>query len=226
MNKKININNNVRDISKGPVFKIDPSGSIVSANTAARKALGYSREKILKLSIFDFDNYFTETNWPKIAKKLFAGKLTNYQSMHKCKDGTTFPVECSVNVINDGNNNFISLSSRNVSDHTFNEMDLGFLNLAIDNSEDAIYIDDKDGNIHYVNQAACEALGYSRNELLSMKTSDIDPNWNIDDLQKFLRRAKTRKKHILETVHKRKDGTFFPVEITYNLTRERNFHVP
>lgn len=219
MNKKININNNVRDISKGPVFKIDPSGSIVSANTAARKALGYSREKILKLSIFDFDNYFTETNWPKIAKKLFAGKLTNYQSMHKCKDGTTFPVECSVNVINDGNNNFISLSSRNVSDHTFNEMDLGFLNLAIDNSEDAIYIDDKDGNIHYVNQAACEALGYSRNELLSMKTSDIDPNWNIDDLQKFLRRAKTRKKHILETVHKRKDGTIFPVEITYNLQR-------
>ena len=115
MNKKININKKIRDNSRGPVFRIDSGGAIVYANTAARKALGHSREKILELSIYDFDSYFTKKNWPKLFKKFLAEKLKNYQSRHKRKNGSSFPVECSVNIIDSGNDKLISLTARDIS---------------------------------------------------------------------------------------------------------------
>ena len=38
-----------------------------------------------------------------------------------------------------------------------------------------------DGHFIYVNNAACEMLGYSRQEMLTMTVPDIDPNFPAGD---------------------------------------------
>ena len=48
----------------------------------------------------------------------------------------------------------------------------------IDMSADMILWLDSEGHFFYVNQAACQSLGYSSDELASMVISDIDVNYN------------------------------------------------
>jgi two-component system cell cycle sensor histidine kinase/response regulator CckA len=70
------------------------------------------------------------------------------------------------------------------------------------------------GHFFYVNQAACDMLGYTQDEMLSMAVWDIDPNFAVDSFDavtKAMREAPGR----IETTQKRQDGEKIPVEVTY-----------
>lgn len=84
----------------------------------------------------------------------------------------------------------------------------------IEQGVDAFFLHDDEGRIVNVNQSACESLGYSREELLSMTVADIDgdsvPRQDRENLwQQLLPGAAAT----LTTNHKRRDGTIFPVEV-------------
>jgi len=64
----------------------------------------------------------------------------------------------------------------------------------------------------YVNQGACKALGYKKEELLSMNVKEINPFLNDETINKL-------KKHLLSSsattnrsIHKRKDGSLYHVQ--------------
>ncbi len=88
----------------------------------------------------------------------------------------------------------------------------------IDHAGVGIYrISEKDGRILSVNRQACLDLGYSEDELLSMTISDLDPNFSSPSKEKWHRhreKIKARGSGTLETLHRRKDGTLIPVEVT------------
>ncbi|MEQ1630384.1 MAG: EAL domain-containing protein, partial [Gallionella sp.] len=84
----------------------------------------------------------------------------------------------------------------------------------MDSSSDAIFMTDQIGTLRYVNQAATTLLGYSREELMSMKFFDLVPEeWrityrsNLDDL------IKNKRQRLMETRLVRKDGTRIPLEL-------------
>ena len=80
MDKKVNMNQHLLDTVPIPVFWINREGKVVYANAAAVQSLGYSHKKTLQLSIFDFDSFFTKSDWSKTVKKLFSRKLKKYES--------------------------------------------------------------------------------------------------------------------------------------------------
>ena len=55
------------------------------------------------------------------------------------------------------------------------EESLQFTQFAVDHTADAAFWMTEDARFFYVNEAACQALGYSRDELLKMTVYDIDP---------------------------------------------------
>ncbi|MDK2841062.1 MAG: hypothetical protein PWQ17_567 [Anaerophaga sp.] len=88
----------------------------------------------------------------------------------------------------------------------------------IDHAGIGIYqISDESGKILSVNRQACIDLGYTKDELLNMTVFDLDPNFLKAGNEKWHQhRQKIRKKGTgtIETLHKRKDGSLMPVEVT------------
>jgi PAS domain S-box-containing protein len=64
-----------------------------------------------------------------------------------------------------------------------------------------------------VNRQACESLGYTREELIGMKPSDFDRRVDPAFEQGIRERLEAGETCTFETVHRRKDGTVFPVEV-------------
>ncbi len=89
--------------------------------------------------------------------------------------------------------------------------------LLFNSAADSLFIHDLEGRILEVNQRACERLGYRREELLDISPSDLDAPGYKEELEQHLERIKQRGHALIESVHVRKDGTAFPVELSTRL---------
>jgi PAS domain S-box-containing protein len=85
--------------------------------------------------------------------------------------------------------------------------------LLVEHSVDAFILHDIDGRILDVNLHTCDSLGYKREELLGLYVHDIDQNVAAGRHMEQWNQMVPGKPLTLEGVHKRKDGTTFPVEI-------------
>ncbi len=96
------------------------------------------------------------------------------------------------------------------------ERELRRLRRAIDVSADGIEIMDDHLRFIDVNQAACQTLGYRREELLGMSPLDLDPDTTPEHLEQY-KTAASKSQFVLETYHQCKDGSTFPVEVIGNV---------
>lgn len=94
------------------------------------------------------------------------------------------------------------------------EEQLRFTQNAVDYAGDAVYWLDEQGKFVYVNEAACRALGYSREELLNMDVFEIDPDLQRQQWGPIMARLKARRFMVIQTRHRARDGRVFPVEVT------------
>jgi PAS domain S-box-containing protein len=79
------------------IFQSDEHGTIFNVNDHACKSLGYSREELCALSVFDIDPLITRERMVELQEILREkGSVTHYTT-HKRSDGTTFPVEITSN---------------------------------------------------------------------------------------------------------------------------------
>jgi PAS domain S-box-containing protein len=88
--------------------------------------------------------------------------------------------------------------------------------IALDHTGDSVFWVSDEGRFVYVNEASCRSLGYTREELLQMSVFDIDPDMPRDAWSKHWRDVQQRKSFPLESRHRRKDGSTFPVEVGIN----------
>jgi len=86
----------------------------------------------------------------------------------------------------------------------------------VDNASIGISISDL-GRIFQVNGYLCRILGYSRDELTSMSIRDIDAFFSPEELEKVFEKIHTDAGFTFDTLHRRRDGTTLPVEITATL---------
>ncbi|MHB8157511.1 MAG: PAS domain-containing protein, partial [Desulfocucumaceae bacterium] len=98
---------------------------------------------------------------------------------------------------------------------------------SVDNSNTSIFWVNTDGTFSYVNDSVCRELGYTREELLTMKVTDIGVGWTLDKWAQHLEFRKQIKSATFETASRRKDGTIFPIEIKSNFMEftGRNYFV-
>jgi PAS domain S-box-containing protein len=83
----------------------------------------------------------------------------------------------------------------------------------VDAASDEVFWLDDEGRFVYVNENACLSSGYRRDELLSMKVFDVDPDFSLDRWHDFLDVLRRRSVLRLQSRRFTKDGRVFPVEI-------------
>lgn len=81
-------------------------------------------------------------------------------------------------------------------------------------AKDAIFIEDEDDRILDANPRACELLGYTREELLNLRVSDLQAPEVRGIPGQVIRSELASGKEIIEGLDIRKDGTRVPVEIS------------
>lgn len=88
------------------------------------------------------------------------------------------------------------------------------LRTLIENTPDAFFVHDDQGRLLDANKFACKQLGYTRNELMSIKVFDIVANIDkhelLDVIWPSLANGASRS---FKSLQIRKDGTQFPVEV-------------
>ena len=83
-------------------------------------------------------------------------------------------------------------------------------------ANDIIVMTDKYGRIMEANEKAVASYGYSRDELLQTNISDLQAHDTLEDYELQMKRLEGIMANglVFETVHRRKDGTTFPVEVS------------
>ncbi|MCH7688285.1 MAG: PAS domain S-box protein [Planctomycetes bacterium] len=117
---------------------------------------------------------------------------------------------------NDGTVVGISCVVQDITERKQAEESLRLTQFALDHAADPIYWVREDGRIFYANNAACQSLGYSRDELLSMSVPEIDPDFPTEGWPAHWQEVKKSGRLTFEAHHRTKDGRVFPVEITTN----------
>jgi PAS domain S-box-containing protein len=197
------------------IFVMGTDGRIAEVNDSACAQLGYTRAELIGLPLtaisarpgFDLG---------EILDRLHAAGSLSYETVHRRKDGTTIPVELSVARVEYRGQPAALGVARDITERVGAQESLRFTQFAIDHTADAAFWMTEDARFFYVNEAACQALGYPRAELLEMTVYDIDPAFTEDLWRESWRKLKAQKSIVLETLHRAKDGRIYPVEIRAN----------
>jgi len=81
-----------------------------------------------------------------------------------------------------------------------------------DHLPDALFVHHPDGRFVDVNQAACDSLGYTREELLKLSVPDVEVGLKPEVLSAQADKVFKGEKITVQGLHKRKNGLTFPVE--------------
>ncbi|MFC1462061.1 PAS domain S-box protein [Verrucomicrobiota bacterium] len=110
----------------------------------------------------------------------------------------------------------IIVTARDITKRRRTESALRRTQFAIDRADSPVFWVDKQARIVQANDATCKALGYPRKELLSLTVHDIAPEYPEKSWASHWKKTRKRRYATIETIHRRKNGTTFPVEIHVN----------
>jgi PAS domain S-box-containing protein len=108
------------------------------------------------------------------------------------------------------------VTSNDITQRKRAEESLAFSSVALNNVRESAFLVDEKSHIHYVNEEACRALGYSREELLGKCVQDVDPDFRMERWSDHWAAVKLNHSLIFESRHRAKDGRVFPVELNSN----------
>ncbi|UCG41768.1 MAG: PAS domain S-box protein [candidate division WOR-3 bacterium] len=205
------------DLSPDMVVLTTTGGRIVEANQAVSLRSGYSAEQLRSMSILDL----VPAEAKRKAELVFAGlwhrkrlkSLLEFQT----SDGEAVLVEFNASINRIGGRPMVFAVGRDVSDRVQIErwaQEIGEkYERVFEAIRDGVFLETMDGRILDVNRAACDQLGYSREELLRKSVADLIPvearSWLPNIREALLREGDL----LVEAVNVRKDGTELPVEV-------------
>jgi two-component system cell cycle sensor histidine kinase/response regulator CckA len=221
------------DITAVIMVALDNRGEITLINRKGLEVLGYAEDEIIGKNWFDTflpDNVREATR--VVFQKLMAGEIVSAEyNENPCltKRGEQRVVAWHNTVVADETGGIIGtlssgedITERMQAEAALRESEEKYRHLFELESDAIFLIDNETGRILEVNTAASDLYGYSREELLQKKNTDLsaEPNQTRKATLEGWSRVPVR-------FHRNKDGTVLPVEITarHFTWRGRGVHV-
>lgn len=194
-------------------YRSTPEGKFIDINPAFACLLGYTREELLRVDI-PHTLYFDKSERDVIVKNSELKSETEVYRL-KRKDGAEIWLEDHARYVRDHEGKIVYHEGicRDITERKRAEETLERQRVLFENFADVIlYLRYSDGKIIEANRAAETAYGYSRDDLLTKSIYDFSLDETCEDVHRQMDKAYSRG-IVLETVHRRKDGTTFPVEV-------------
>jgi PAS domain S-box-containing protein len=204
------------------IFRITRNGRFRSVNPALARILKYDSPEALLREVgrsglaravclepshgrWIRDEVLAATGW-----RVFEERLC-------CRDGSVITCQIQVQTVAGGKGKVeFEGFVEDITERKRVERALRFTQFAIDKTTDQAFWMTADGRMFYVNDAACRALGYSREELIGMTIPDIDPNFPAKMFAAHWRELREKGSLTFESLHRAKNGRVYPVEIRTN----------
>jgi two-component system cell cycle sensor histidine kinase/response regulator CckA len=97
-------------------FVYTPEGRFIDVNQRACESLGYSRPELLALSLSEVEPDFKVEHLSEHWKQLASRRAITVEGRHRRKDGTTFPVEVRIGMIESGGHLLILALARDITE--------------------------------------------------------------------------------------------------------------
>jgi len=203
--------------SRDAIYTTTQEGEFLDANQSMLNLFGYSREEIIGLKAGE--TYVHPEDRLKFKQKIGCeGFVRDYEIKLRKKDGTE--MECLLTAIvrktADGNIAGYQGIIRDITQRKRAEEEYRTI---LRTTMDGFWIADIQGRFLDVNDAYCHLIGYSRDELLTMRISDVEaierPEETAQRIQRIMETGGTR----FETRHRCKDGRMIDLEVSVNYAK-------
>jgi PAS domain S-box-containing protein len=207
------------DTAPDGAYWMDTEGRFIYINDAGCKALGYTREELLEMSVFDVNIEVTHEIWPRFWKHLKENINFTSQTVHRRKDGSEFPVEITSSYCKFGENEYCNGFAKDITDRkraeeALMQSETKYRSL-IETTDTGYVILDPGGKVIDANKEYIRLSGHESIEQISGRkvtdwTAKHDLVKNSEEIENCLRQGSVRN---LEIEYLDKDGRFTPVEI-------------
>jgi two-component system, sensor histidine kinase and response regulator len=194
-------------------FLLDDQHVVLDVNRKACQSLGYTRDELMGKTAPDVDPDITPANIEEINRKLNAGEMVAYESRHRRKDGTVFPVEVRGEAFWEGGRNFVVALARDITEHkraeeALRESERRFRILA-EALPHMVWTAQPDGATDYYNARTTEYTGLTSEQLQGWGWgSTIHPEDLPRCLELWARSIATGEPYEIEFPVRRADGAF------------------
>jgi PAS domain S-box-containing protein len=180
-------------------------------NETACKNLGYSKEELLSMKVFDTDADFTLAQWLALWEELKNKKTVTIESYLKTKQGYVFPVEILCTYLEFRGQEYHFTFARDITDRrkaeqVLRESEERYRRI-VDTANEGIWMLDEQDRTAFVNTRMAEMLGYTAEEIFGKPAELFLCEGELSDHRK---KMETRRKGISEHYERklcRKDGT-------------------
>jgi PAS domain S-box-containing protein len=213
------------------VFETDPDGMLTFGNRLILPVFGIDPDSLkTDINVLEYIVPEEREMARENIKKMYAEepRSSNEYTLVR-RDGTTFPTMITASAIRDEKTGaplgmrgvIIDLTERKEAEKALRDSEELFRTL-FNNANDAIFLhemrpDHKPGQYIMVNDIACSRLGYTREELLAMSPFDIVSTAHSRHMAAIAEDIQRKGRSTFDAVHRKKDGSEFPVEINTHL---------
>ncbi|MCA9440131.1 MAG: PAS domain S-box protein, partial [Candidatus Omnitrophica bacterium] len=194
------------------------TGEILDANPAAIQA--YRLNSLEELKVHDFwcePPYSFEDALAKIRQTSEKGSH-NFEWFSKRADGEELWERVYLTPIQLNGKTRILAKAIDITERKRAEEDLKtrqkYLQTVLDTTADGFWILDTQGSFIEVNDSFCRMTGFSRDELIGHRITDLNVDESLEDTTKRIEHIISEGSDTFRARHRRKDGSTFPVEVS------------
>ncbi len=212
------------DQSNDGIILHDLKGTVLDVNLRVKEQLGYSKTDFLTLTIQQL-HPVTELEASKEAfEEVEKNGSVEFETKFRRKDGSVFPADVSSSMFDIGGKQVVQGVIRDITERKKAEEELVLreekFRQLFHNANDQIFLTEINeevgltGKFIEVNDVACNKLGYSKEELLDMKSIDITASNEKDANPDIIKDIIKDGSKTFETTLVAKNGEFIPTEVS------------
>ena len=196
------------------------TGEYLEINESFCRLMGYSPEELIGRTSVELGFWSSAKERNQAFQSLRAGNTLRHIEMQvRVRDGSDRTILTNAERIELGGKQCVVSLFEDITERKRAIEQLEMLKVSIDNHFDAAYWLDTNNQFVYVNDSACKVLGYAREELLGQLLTLIAPRATPQSLEEVWKRLRETGFVSRESVHRRKDGSEFPIEIVASYVR-------